>query len=294
MDTALASRGVAKSLPEPPSLSIHPLHERLSRHDSNLDKDLMSLGLSSHPRVVLAVEGESEQLHVPKIAAALGYRDAPELVRVLHLGGTTKDLQKVAALAAAPLIAGRKTDKHRDLLKPPTCLMVAVDPEGKFSSDKWEKTRDGILDEIRQVLRAQGAKTTEDELSLLVEIHRWSASCYEFAHFTDEELADALTAIHRTVNGLGRGELICALAALRERARGGHNNVDIKNVWKDWNYQPSKVALAEQLWPVLNRKIDRCRVDDKAAIPEIVSVVERAYRMALHWRDESFVLTAVE
>ncbi|TVT20707.1 hypothetical protein LWP59_33865 [Amycolatopsis acidiphila] len=290
----LAGRGLAEPLAEPSSMSTHPMRERLSRRDSRLDQDLMSLGLSPHPRVVLAVEGESEQLHVPKIAAELGYRDAPELVRVLHLGGTTKDLQKVAALAVAPLIAGRKTDDHWELLKPPTCLMVAVDPEGKFAADKWERTREGILDEIRQVLRAQGAKTTEEELSLLVDIHRWSASCYEFAHFTDDELADALMAIHKTVNGLSRDDLIGALAALRKRARSGHHNVDIKNVWWDWNYEPSKVNLAEQLWPVLKQKIDRCREDEEAPIPEIVRVVEKAYRTALHWRDESFVLTAVD
>ncbi|WP_409463231.1 hypothetical protein [Amycolatopsis sp. GA6-003] len=290
----LADRGLAKQLPEPSPTSAHPLHERLSRRDSSLDEDLMSLGLSPHPRVVLAVEGESEQRHVPRIAAELGYRVAPELVRVLHLGGTTKDLQKVAALAAAPLIAGRKTDHHWDLLKPPTCLMVAVDPEGKFAADKWERTRDGILEEIRQVLLAQGAKTTDEELSMLVDIHRWSASCYEFAHFTDEELADAIMAIHDTVNGLSRVDLVGALAALRARARTGHRNVDIKNVWWDWNYEPSKVALAEQLWPVLKQKIDRCREDDGAPIPEIVRVVEKAYRTALHWRDVSFVLTAVD
>ncbi|SFI88962.1 hypothetical protein [Amycolatopsis sacchari] len=289
----LTGRGLAEPLSGSSSKSSHPMRERLSRRDGSLDQDLMSLGLSPHPRVVLAVEGESEQFHVMKIAAELGYREAPELVRVLHLGGTTKDLQKVAALAAAPLIARRETDGHWELLKPPTCLMVAVDPEGKFAADKWERTREGILDEIRQVLRAQGAKTTEEELSLLVDIHRWSASCYEFAHFADEELADALMAIHKTVNGLSREDVIGALAGLRRLARNGNHSVDIKNVWRDWSYKPSKVALANQLWPVLKNKIDRCREDEEASIPEIVRVVDKAYGTALHWRDKSFVLTAV-
>jgi hypothetical protein len=290
----LAGRGVVELLPEPSPMAPHHLHERLSHREGTLDQDLMSLGISPHPRVVLAVEGESEAVHVPKIWAELGFREAPELMRVLRLDGVDKDLQKVAALAAAPLIGGRKVLDNWDLLKPPTCLMIAVDPEGKWAPDKAAKTREGILDEIRSVLRAQGAKTTEEELALLVDVQTWSASCYEFAHFDDDELADALMAVHETVNGLTRDELIRDLANLRERSRRGHKGVDIKHVWSQWSYKPSKVALAEQLWPVLKRKIEQCRTGEDAAVPEIVEVVLRAHTTAQQWRYDAFVLTAVD
>jgi hypothetical protein len=290
----LVSRAVAPPLPELPAMSWHPLRERLSERTGTLDQDLVDLGISPHPRVVLAVEGESEEVHVPEIWRELGYVAAPELMRILRLGGVDKDLQKVAALAATPLISGRTDDKHWDLLKPPTCLMVAVDPEGKFAPDKVENTRTAILDEIKSVLKAQGAETTDEELANLLYIRTWSECCYEFAHFDDDELADALIAIHDDINGLTREQLIDNLAKLRERSNKGHQRVDIKQVWSQWDYEPSKVKLARQLWPVLERKIQRCRVDEQASVPEIVEVVERAHAIAQQWRYSSFVITAAQ
>ncbi|WP_326955123.1 hypothetical protein [Amycolatopsis sp. NBC_01286] len=290
----LAEQSAVPELPEIPSMAFHPLVERISHRDTNLDEDLVSLGISPHPRVVLAVEGESEQVHVPKIWSELGYRDAPELMRLLKLGGADKDLQKVAALAAAPLIAGRKGDKHWDLLKPPTCLMVAADPEGAyFAPGKVAKTRANILSEIRDVLKAQGAKTVEEELDLLVHIHTWSAACYEFAHFDDDELADGITAIHRTVNGLTRDQLVKRLSEVRARYGTANQKTDIKNVWERWSYKPSKVDLANQLWPTLQEKIQRRLRDKTAPIPEVAEVVERAHATAQRWRYQNFALTAV-
>lgn len=97
-----------------PLPDVAHLHERLSYRERTLDQDLMGLGISPHPRVVLAVEGETEQEHVPGVWKELDYPDAPELMRLLMLEGTTKDLVKVAALAAAPLVAG----KHRASVLP--------------------------------------------------------------------------------------------------------------------------------------------------------------------------------
>ena len=91
-------------------MAWHPLHERLSFRYHTLDEDLTSLGISPHPRVVLAVEGETEEVHAPRVWELLGYPDAPELMRLLKLGGVDRDLEKVAALAAAPLVSGRLLD----------------------------------------------------------------------------------------------------------------------------------------------------------------------------------------
>ena len=100
----LAACGKAEPLPDIPSVAWHPLHERLSYRDRTLDEDLTYLGISPHPRVVLAVEGATEEVHAPLVWNALDYPDAPELMRLLRLGGVDRDLEKVAALAAAPLV----------------------------------------------------------------------------------------------------------------------------------------------------------------------------------------------
>jgi len=85
----LAARGKAEPLPDIPRIAWHPLHERLSFRDQTLDEDLTSLGISPHPRVVLAVEGETEEVHAPLVWELLGYPDAPELMRLLKLGALT-------------------------------------------------------------------------------------------------------------------------------------------------------------------------------------------------------------
>jgi hypothetical protein len=298
----LADRGQAEPLPVPQGMYRHWLYERLSYRKQTLDEDLMNLGISPHPRVVLAVEGETEQDHVPRIWKELDYPDAPELMRLLMLGGVDRDLEKVAALAAVPLVSGKAPSQQPAwlLIKPPTRLFIAVDPEGKyFAPQNIDKTRTAILNEIRSVLKAQGVESPNPaELAELVEIRTWSESCYEFSHFTDDELADGVMAVHDDINGWTRDQLVEALAYWRDKKK------DIKRVWESgrwdkqrqtvtgkWTYEVSKTKLAEALWPTLKAKIDRCRIDAKAPVPEIVEVVQDAYHLAQRWRYPSFVLS---
>jgi hypothetical protein len=279
--------GEAEPLPDIPRMSWHPLKERLSYRQDTLDQDLMQLGISPHPRVVLAIEGEAEEVHTPLVWRLLRYPEAPELVRILKLGGVDRDLEKVAALAVAPLVAGKfePYDSWR-LIKPPTRLLVAVDPEGKyFAPNKVNRTRRQILNKIKAVLRAQGVTTANPgDLDELVEIRTWSEACYEFAHFSDSELADGIMAVHETINGLNRDELIESIAATRGRRK------DIKEVWSQWDYKVSKEKLAHALWPALEGHIQRCKVDADATIPPIVEVIQDAYHIAQRWRYASFVL----
>lgn len=291
----LADRGQAKPLQVDTGMS----HGRLSYRDGTLDEDLSSLGISPHPRVVLAVEGDTEELHVPRVWKALDLPDAPELMRLLKLGTVDRDLQKVAALAAAPLISSKA--QVRDawfLIKPPSCLFIAVDPEGSFSDRKRDRTRAGILNEIRAVLKAQGVtRPNPAELERLVEVRTWKESCYEYANFSDDELASGIMAVHPTINGWTREQLVAALAHWRAQ------RVDIKRVWESgawddqlgrptgpWEHGVSKPELAEALWPILEEKIERAKVDPDAEVPEIAEVVLDAYHIAQAWRYTSFVL----
>lgn len=264
------------------------LAERLSYRSRSLDEDLVTLGISPHPRVVLALEGETEIYHAPRVQAALEFTDAPELLRLLKLGAANRELVKVAALAAAPLVSDKVpgTDAWR-LIKPYTKLFVAVDPDAPFTTpDKVASERAKILNEIKDVLKAQGVEHPNPaELDHLVEIRTWDAPCYEFAHFTDEELADGIMAVHYTINGLTREELIESLA--RSRSRGK----DVKEVWSRWEYQVSKVKLAEALWPTLLEKIRFCMTNKHAPVPPLAAVINDAYHVALQWRDQSYMLT---
>ena len=106
-------------------------------------------------------------------------------------------------------------------------------------------------------------------------------------------------AMHTTVNGWTRDQLVAALADWRRRGK------DIKRVWESgrwdgqqsaptgrWDYEVSKTELAKALWPVLEAKIERCRTDPTAPIPEIAEVIQDAYLIAQQWRYLSFALSA--
>lgn len=155
------------------------------------------------------------------------------------------------------------------------------------------------MNEITAVLKAQGVTGANPaELDELLRIHTWSESCYEFAHFTDEELADRIMAVHTTVNGWTRDELVAALSYWRSQGK------DIKRVWESgrwdeqqrrptgsWDYKASKTELAKVLWPVLEAKIERCRAAPAAPVPEIAEVVHDAYLVAQRWRYFPFALS---
>jgi hypothetical protein len=285
----LVDRGETEPLPVIPFPNWHPLNERLSYRRETLDQNLMELGISPHPRVVLVIEGDTEQVHVPLVWKALDYPDAPELIRVLKLGGVDRDLEKVAAVTAAPLVGGELGGPEGwSLIKPPTRLLIAVDPEGQFeTAAKVTRTRNKILREIEDVLRTQGVTNPNPaELDELVQIHTWSASCYEFAHFTDDELADGIMAVHTTINGWTRQQLLDRIASERRRRK------DIKEVWSQWERKPSKVELAHALWPTLEGKIRQRLANPDAPTPEIAEIVWLAYVTAQNWRHGSYVLSA--
>jgi hypothetical protein len=299
----LVEHGAAPALPPLPMRAWHPLTERLSERRQTLDRDLMDAGLSPHYGVVLALEGDTEEIHAPGVLELLGPSNASELVRIMALGGVDKDPAPAGALAATPVVTRKDEDgQFWWVMRPPTRFMVAADPEGKFyAPDKIAGTRAKILDKIRANLRVKGVKAADAELEELVDLRTWDESCYEFAHFSDDELADAIDKVHHTRNGWSREELLGALAYWRRLKK------DIKEVWErgkwddqlkrpvdPWEYQVQKPKLAEALWPVLKAKIEAAQTDPNAPVPQIAQVIMDALLIAQRWQHKSFVLTAVE
>lgn len=302
----LALRGQAEPLPDlSGAMGWHPLHERLSNHKDTLDEALTDLGVSPHPRVVLALEGETEVYHAPLIWRTLGYSSAPKLIRILKLGGVSQNLQKVAALNVAPLV-GKQAPAPRatawTVIRPSAYLLLAVDPDKPFNTPQSiDKERAKLLDEIKDVLKEQGVEhPNPDELDHLIEIRVWDAPCYEFAHFTDEELADGIMAVHPTIGDWTREELVTALGYWRAK------DTDIKRVWTSgrwddasqrmtgkWTPEPSKIDLAKALWPVLLRKVQLAMVTEDAPLPPLMQVISDAYHIAQQRRYLSFVITEV-
>ena len=102
-----------------------------------------------------------------------------------------------------------------------------------------EARRTEVLGEIKLVLAAQEAEADPDDLEHLAEIRTWSEPCFEFEHFTDPELADAILDIYRGYGAPDRAGLIRALNAQRLARQ------DIDKVWTNWRPKVSKRALAQ-------------------------------------------------
>ena len=79
-------------------------------------------------------------------------------MRLLKLGAANRDLVKLAALAAVPLVSEKVPGTGAwTLIKPYSRLFVAVDPDPPFTTAErvaWERAK--TLDEIKDVLKAQG------------------------------------------------------------------------------------------------------------------------------------------
>jgi len=131
-----------------------------------------------------------------------------------------------------------------------TGLVLAVDPEGpsRTEADR-ELQRDEMVEEIFEALPA-GAQTDEvrSDLRYMVRVLAWGTETFEFAHFTDHELA---TALHRLCQPDCPPLAKIKVAVAKNRA--AHSNLE--NVWKRWKAPRTKPGLADALWPNLEQRI---------------------------------------
>jgi hypothetical protein len=279
----LATNGPADPISNLGETFFHPLDERLSYHPKALDKVLDELGVSPYPRVVLLVEGDTEYAIVPKIVETLGFRLAPDLVRVINMKGIHTNLDLIAAYAATPFVGERIGDAYH-MTRPPTQLMIAVDPDNGFStSEEIEKKRNNIVKVIRTILETQGVFAHDEDLNQLVQIKTWEESCFEFAHFTNEELVQGFRQIDTDSGLLADEKLIDILQTLRNKRN------DIKEIWRGWKPQPKKTDLIEVLWPILEKRI-KSALKNENSPPQIAERIDEAWSIAHENRHLQFAL----
>ncbi len=126
--TGLIPQGV------PPGRMDEPHRERLKTDRSELDEVLMDVGLSPHPSLVLALEGETEMIIVPRLMRLLGVKDAPDFIRLFQYGGVEQSFHLLVRYVVAPALGDRLGDPAGDLYpftRPPAKIMVTADPEGR-------------------------------------------------------------------------------------------------------------------------------------------------------------------
>src|SRR5262249_61410651 len=101
----------------------------------------------------------------------------------------------------------------------------------------------------------------------------WGKIPFEFAHFTDQQLGDAMLKIARVPHPQGRDRLIRNLSM--QRTRDPAPNVE-RVFWRGSGLD--KVPLAEALWLVLERKVTNA-IRRGTSGPPVMRACIRAYEM---------------
>lgn len=190
----LARIGLLDPLPDLERVQYRQsLHDRITPHWENerpLEAELAVFGLSPHPRVLVLVEGHTEEIHFNALLKEIGLNN-PDRVRIQNAEGSTVNSDLLSRYVIAPR-PSHFFSEYQGML-PPTVFVIAMDPEnGWETSEGQEKKKQVIRNAIKREVARQGAKLTEQELDHLVTVFVWPDETYEFANFTDEELLEGM------------------------------------------------------------------------------------------------------
>lgn len=280
----LVKANVAPPLDPPARYFRGPYDDRLKPDPSKLNKVLMDFGLSPDPSVVLILEGDTELSLVPKVMGLLGIPQHQNYIRLFKAEGIKQDFGLMARLVAVPTL-GELIPNMVLLETPPTSFFVVLDAEEDFTTPNarkqerqvWiERIYGSISDELKDSI-------DKKQLGSLVTFETWKNTSFEYAHFTDRELAKAIIALYKGKKDLSLEKVIISVSMQRKH-RG---NID--NVWKKSGFI-SKVDLANHLWPILEKKIRESK--NPLRIP-IVRILLKANKVAIrtHRRHVGIKLT---
>jgi hypothetical protein len=267
----LATAHKAPALAKPTGRFVREYANRL-KPTGKLDRLLMDFGISPHPRLVLVVEGDTELLILPRVMAVLGIRTDREFIAVENARSVDTDLSALVAYAIAPRTEPDEQGRYLRLQRPPTRLLVMMDAEGPYEVPQGRKNQKGKwIERIMLTLPSQHRTTAvEESIRRLVSIDTWDrkGQSFEFAHFTDHELNRAVAEVRR---GRSQPDRTAKIAEIRQ-AQG--------NLKKVLGSHTSKLKLAEALWPILERKIERSRKHGTQERLPVVRALYQAQKMA--------------
>jgi hypothetical protein len=269
----LASARRAPAIRPPRLREPDPLQYRL-RPQGGLDGLLMQFGLSPHPRLLLVLEGETEMTIFPRVLDYFGIRRDRDFIALENARGVDRDLSPLVAYAIAPKTVQEEGGRYLRLIAPPTRMLAMMDAEGSYlSEERREKRRSDWVDRIMLTLDTPiRTPAIRRAIERLVHVETWNArgESFEFAHFTDRQLARAAARLDRRSrqpNAEDRQRIIGQL-----RAKQGN----LKHVLG----RVSKVELAEELWPTLERKIERAKARNTERRIPIVRALDLAIDLA--------------
>jgi hypothetical protein len=272
-DLAAEGRAEPIELPSGRWSGGDPIQRRL-KPQGGLDGTLTDFGLSPHPSLLLVVEGDTELLVFPRLMQMFGIRTDENFISIHNAQGVTKNLSGLVSYAIGPRIDGTDEDgRYLRLLRPLARVLVVMDPEGPMSTrESREKRRAEWVERILQTFPQEyRSATVRDSIERLVYVETWDpkGQSFEFAHFTDRQLASATAAIDKRSRQPMRECRIELVTDARKR-RGSLKDLGAE----------SKTDLAERLWPMLAQKIRLAERRGTVDRVPIVRVLHRATHLA--------------
>jgi hypothetical protein len=265
------------------------LDERLQAEPEQLEETLASRGLSARPAVLLVLEGDTEMLLMPRVLDEVYGKPVPStLIEPVNMKTISRGLELLVRYEAGPKLGDNFNDDVIFLVRPQTRILVAVDPEDKYKGkDGPRKERKKLVRSLHESLPV-GARSDSSlrQLGSLVDVVTWGTVPWEFANFTNAELAAAIMKCTTIPTGVTYRDLVNALEAERTLWKTNPNSPRSPNVEKicvSWPVSAKfrKMELAEELWPVLQKKVRRDIASGKRLRVPAARVAVKAIRMAV-------------
>jgi hypothetical protein len=286
----LVEAGKAKPLPAAPERWPRPLDYRLKPRRS-IDALLTEFGLSPHPRLVLVLEGPTELLLVPRVMQFFGMRIGGDFIALESAEGADRDLSPLFAYLA-PRFNEPRDERYVRFERRPSRFLVVLDPEGKVpTAEARERRRQDWIDRIMRTLPAE-LKTPDrfdvvrEQMEQFVFVETWRprrSESFEFAHFTDLELAEVIHALDaRTTRKPSVERLREAVANVRAKRGSLDPILDPAGI--------EKPDHAEPLWPKLERRLIRAEARGTTRRIPVVRVIDRAIHLAHEWTGRNVVI----
>jgi hypothetical protein len=286
----LVSAGKAKALSEPSDRWARPLDHRLKPRRS-IDALLTEFGLSPHPRLVLVLEGPTELLLVPRVMRFFGMRIGGDFIAIESAEGADRDLSPLFAYLA-PRFNEPRDERYVRFERRPSRFLVVLDPEGKVSTaEERSERRQDWINRIMRTLPAE-LKTPDrfdvvrDQIEKFVFVETWRprrSESFEFAHFTDLELAEV---VHMLDSRRTRKPSVETLRKAIANVRARRGSLD--RILEDAGI--NKPDHAVPLWPNLERRLIRADARGTTRRIPVVRVIDRAIYLAHEWSGRNVVI----
>jgi hypothetical protein len=256
---------------------ISNLHQtRRLRPSADVEPVLTDYGLSPHPQLLLIVEGETELRLFPRVMNMFEVSLDPRFIRVESAAGVDRDLTALISHAGALRPQADPGGRFLRLDRPVTRVLVVTDPEGRMRTTT--QRRDARVGWIARLMlslpadqRTSAVRSVVEE-QLVVRTWRKPDTSFEFAHFTDRQLARAVAQLKDPAGSTSIEEWTRRVERKRER-----------DSLKGLVSSGEKTLLAELLWPTLEAKIASARQRGSPRKVPIVDVVSRAAELASKW-----------